>query len=402
MARLEDERMTLFDLGTRTEMRFAEYREPEFAYLNQSARPGVCELRANLEEWFQHFPYNSQADLRSRFRHSSNNQHFGAFFELYVHELLTKMDYTVVAHPVLADVSTHPDFLARNADGVEFYVEVTLAGIPAQTAQGATARTAQVYDILNRVDSPNFFLHLDVKGSPASPPPASKLRDGVQRWLATLDPDEISRKMQIDGLGSIPKFEWTHSGWEIVITPIAKTAEARSKTGIRPIGIVSPEAQWLRTDADLRAALEAKANKYGELKLPLLIAVNTLSAHCDDTDILNGLFGQEGIVFSLTQDGSIVKQSPTRKRNGFWFGPKGPRNLGVSGVLIVSNLNAWSMGVRTPELFHNPWPNYILNSDWWSMPQRIPDNETGLYSKLSGKAASEVLEIPNPWPPNWD
>src|SRR5882724_3242180 len=117
--------MTLFDIGTRTEMRFKGHSEPEFAYLNQSARPSVCELRAMLEEWFQHFPRTSQTDLRSRFRDFSNNQHSGAFFELYVHELLTRLGYTVIAHPVLADVSTHPDFLARNASGAEFYVEVT-------------------------------------------------------------------------------------------------------------------------------------------------------------------------------------------------------------------------------------------------------------------------------------
>ena len=394
--------MTLFDIGTRTEMRLAGYSEPEFAYLNQSARPSFCELRDILEGWFKHFPRNSQADLRSRFRHSSSNQHFGAFFELYVHELLTRSDYTVIAHPVLPDVTTHPDFLARNTNGAEFYVEVTLAGIPAQAAQGANARIAQVYDILDRMDSPNFFLHLDVEGAPASPPPASRLRGEVQRWLATLDPDEISRKMQIDGFDSIPKFEWAHSGWEIVITPIAKIAEARGKSGIRPIGAVAPEGQWLQTDADLKAVLEGKADKYGKLDLPLMIAVNFLSVHCNDTDILSGLLGQEGVTLSLAQDDSVLQQNPTRKQNGFWIGPQGPRNRGVSGVLIVSSLNEWSMGVRTPELFHNPWAKCILNSDWWPMPQRVPDNATGYYAKRSGRTAREVLGIPNPWPPTWD
>ncbi|MBZ5507267.1 MAG: hypothetical protein LAO78_17545 [Acidobacteriia bacterium] len=394
--------MTLFDLGTRTETRVKGHSEPEFTYLNQSARPSVYALRGILEEWFQHFPRAAQTDLRSRFRDSSNSQHYGAFFELYVHELLIRAGYAVVVHPVLDNVNTRPDFLARNPNGAEFYVEVTLAGIPAQAAQGADTRIAQVYDILDRMDSPNFFLHLDVEGSPASPPPASKLRGQLQRWLATLDPDEISRKMQIDGFDSIPKFTWRHSGWEIVITPIAKSVEARGKSGIRPIGAVSPEAQWLQTDADLKAALEVKANKYGEFEIPLLIAVNVLSVHCDDIDILNGLFGQEGIVCSLAQDGSIVEQSQTRKRNGFWYGPKGARNQTASGALIVSNLNEWSMGVLTPELFHNPWAKCILNSDWWPMPQRIPDNKTGYYSKHNGKTASEVLSIPAPWPLTWD
>jgi hypothetical protein len=394
--------MMLFDDGTRNEMRFKGYSEPDFAYLNLSGRPSVCALRPMLEEWFQHFPSSARADMRSRFRSASNSQHSGAFFELYIHELLISMDCTVTVHPVLVNARTHPDFLARHASGLEFYVEATLAGIPANAVQGADARIAQVYDVLERMDSPNFFLHLDVEGMPGSPPPASKLRHEVQQWLTTLDPDEIALKMQIDGFECIPKFEWEHAGWKIVIMPIAKSVHARGKPGIRPIGALSPEAQWLQTDQDLKAALEAKADKYGEMEIPLLIAVNLLSVHCDEVDLLNALFGQESVVLSFDPNGKVVEQKQKRKRNGFWVGPKGVRNQSVSGVLTVSNLNEWSMGVLTPELFHNPWATRVFNSDWWPMSQRIPNSSTGHYSKSEGKTAAEVLRIPKPWPPSWD
>jgi hypothetical protein len=394
--------MTLFDAGTRIEMRFKGYSEPDFAYLNLSGRPSVSALRPMLEEWFQHFPLNAQADMRSRFRSASNTQHQGAFFELYIHELLISMDCTVTVHPVLATASTHPDFLARHVSGVEFYVEATLAGIPANTTQGADARIAQVYDVLERMDSPNFFLHLDVEGSPSNPPPASKLRGKVQRWLTTLDPDQIASKMQANRFEEIPRFEWEYSGWKIVIMPIAKSIPNRGKPGIRPIGVICPEAEGLQTDRELKAALETKAYKYGELGIPLLIAVNVLSVHCDDVDLLNALLGQESLIVFFDQNDKIVKEKQQRKHNGFWFGSKGVRNQIVSGVLTASNLNEWSMGVLTPELFHNPWATRPFNSSWWPMSQRIPNNATRHYLKHEGKTAGEMLRVPNPWPPSWD
>ncbi|MGH9633646.1 MAG: hypothetical protein ACRD72_02300 [Candidatus Angelobacter sp.] len=198
--------MKLFDLGVRTDTRFKGHSESEFAYLNQSARPSVLALHTLLEDWFQHFPNASQADLRSRFRSPDDNQHAGAFFELYVHELLRKLEHEITVHPGLSGVSTHPDFLVRRSDGCQFFLEATLAGIPKKPEQGASARIAQVYDVLNRLDSPDFFLHVRVNGSPSSPPPAAKLRTDVGKWLRTLDVEEVSRAGQAGDFDRVPKF----------------------------------------------------------------------------------------------------------------------------------------------------------------------------------------------------
>lgn len=394
--------MTLFDSGERTSTRLKAYKESEFSYLNQSARPSVIALRPLLEGWFDHLPQDARSDLRSRFRSSDDNQHISAFFELYIHELLRKLGYDVTPHPILEGISTRPDFFARSTDGYQFYVEVTVAGIPHKTEQGADARIAQVYDVLNQMDSPDFFLYLSVHGAPSTPPPGARLRSDLTKWLRTLDLDGITTAGQSGTFDAVPKFRWDHEGWQITFTPIAKSPSARGKPGIRPIGVIMPEAQWLHADSDLKDALEAKAKKYGALQVPLVVAVNVLAMHCDDTDIFNALFGQEVITVSQKLDGGVTAERAERKRNGFWFGPAGPRNQTVSAVLIADGLNEWKMGVLTPELFHSPYATNPLNPDCWSVSQRIPNMTDRLYGKRSGRPAREVLGIPDPWPPNWD
>lgn len=101
------------------------YGEPVFDYYNRSARRDVAVIREILEGWFTRFPGSAQADVRQRFRPQIERQHQGAFFELYLHELLTRLEYRIEAHPEV-DEPTHPDFLLRKEDR-RFYLEATIA-----------------------------------------------------------------------------------------------------------------------------------------------------------------------------------------------------------------------------------------------------------------------------------
>ena len=394
--------MNLFDAGERTDTRYKRHSEPEFAYLNQSARPSVIALRSLLEEWYDRVPAVAQPDLRSRFRSNDDYSHASAFFELYLHELLRKLGYTLTVHPPVQGSGTHPDFLVSRNDGCEFYMEATLAGIPSKAEQGAQARIDQVYDVLDRMDSPDFFIRVALSGSPATPPPGSRLRGDVERWLRTVDLEAIASAGAAGDFHSLPRYSWNHEGWEIELMPIAKSPAARGKPGVRPLGMFSPEAQWLQTDADLKDALEAKAKKYGVLEVPFIIAVNFVGLHCDECDILNCLVGQESTVVSLDQNNNVVEERAERKRNGFWFGPSGPRNQGVSGVLVFPGLNEWNMAVLDPKLYHNPWATRPLSPDCWALSQRIPNTSVGRFENRPGRTAGEVLGLPDPWPPSWD
>ncbi|BCB78382.1 hypothetical protein GCM10022251_30340 [Phytohabitans flavus] len=61
----------------------------------------------------------------------------GAFFELYLHERLLRIGYTVTCHPVLEGTSRRPDFLAER-DGRSIYIEARSASAT-DVAVGAAA-----------------------------------------------------------------------------------------------------------------------------------------------------------------------------------------------------------------------------------------------------------------------
>ncbi|PYX76360.1 MAG: hypothetical protein DMG72_04975, partial [Acidobacteria bacterium] len=103
-------------------------------------------------------------------------------------------------------------------------------------------------------------------------------------------------------------------------------------------------AGFIAPDQDIRDSIESKAKKYGTLPLPLLVAVNVISDHCDEIDINNALFGSESFVVFQEPDGSLHEGPARRLPNGIWFGKDGHRNQLVSAVLISTNLDPYTSG----------------------------------------------------------
>ena len=288
--------MRLFDAGTRTGLRAAYKSEPTYDYYNQSARPGIAALRQILEDWFERIPVEAKAHLCARFQSPLEFNHQGAFFELYTHELFKRVGFELQLDPVAPESSTRPDFLVLKHSVPQFYLEATVAGLPSPAEQGAGARMAVVYDAINRVCSPNFFLKLDLRGAPKTPPATRKLRNDLSKWSAQQNPDVITRLYVEERYEDVPSFAWSHEGWELSIKPVPKSPKSRGRSGVRPIGIETQEGQWLNTQGVIKGAVERKSGKYGNLNLPFIIAVNVLENHCEDIDVMNALYGDECIV----------------------------------------------------------------------------------------------------------
>jgi hypothetical protein len=104
-------RLLLFDKIERLEERPKREREPTFDYYNSSARRPIAALRELLQTWFDAYPAFGKKDIQSRFRSRIDGQHKSAFWELYLHELFTRMKYRLKVHPVLKGSANHPDFL---------------------------------------------------------------------------------------------------------------------------------------------------------------------------------------------------------------------------------------------------------------------------------------------------
>jgi hypothetical protein len=392
----------LFDEVERTETRAKRERESSFLYLNSSARKPIAAAREVFELWFNGFPETGKADLRARFRSPIDAQHQSAFWELYLHELFSRLGFRLEVHPDVGGTPNHPDFLVYANDSPQFYLEAIVAGIPSSKEAGADARLAEVLDLVNKMEIRGWFLQVEYQGASDTQPSVKELRKKLDEWMNSLVEESIEATIKAEDWDSLPRFEWQHEGLTLSFTPSPRSPESAAKPDARPIGMIMGEPHQLNVDKDIRAAVLAKAKKYGTLPLPLIVAVNVLSEHCDEIDINNALFGTETVVFAENPVGGRFARPCRRLPDGVWFGTNGPRKTTVSAVLIGDRLDCYSCARRTPLLVHHPYPTHRLSFLSYPLPESIFDETTRTMSPKEGGAAKEILRLPDPWPPEGD
>ena len=88
----------------------------------------------------------------------------------------------VEIHPTVANVTANLDFLIKR-DGVpQFYLEATLA-MPAWDP-AAGRRLAELHDTLDRMNSPDYFLEFEYRGSPEGNIRGRALRERLEAMAA--------------------------------------------------------------------------------------------------------------------------------------------------------------------------------------------------------------------------
>lgn len=387
--------MKLFDEFERNYDGPSEYAEPKFTYYNRSARPDIVRIRVALEKWFIDYPDSEKKEFRERFRSTNDSHHSSAFFELVIYELLLHMGCLVEIHCVPSSVATRrPDFLVAPPDGNKFYMEAVLATDESNQKSAARARINAVYDAINRFDSPNFFIGMELKGEPKAQPSARNIKQFLTKKLQGLDADQITRQ-QIENPASIPRWRYEHDGWQIDFSPIPKSENLRGKPGVRPIGQWSTGMQEINVDVAIRDAITKKAGRYGELDLPYIIAVNVLSEWgADQITIMNALFGQDAMQFNCVGDKWVSK--PIRKPNGAWIHKSGPTNTRVSAALIFTGLYPHNIPGAIVHLYHNPWAAKPYSSILTCLPQGIIMGKN--IELREGQSLGAVLKMPANWP----
>jgi hypothetical protein len=185
----------VFDLMDRSDPSPSLHNESNAAFLNRVSGDYWDQVRELVEAWVDHYPAVARPDIVGRLR-SSNNRHFGgAFWELYLHESFLRNGFDVQVHPSAPSGSRVPDFLVSR--GEESYL-VEARAIFESLDAGAEARLRQVYDEINKVDDPNFFVDLDVYSVGPVALTAKTLRRTLESWLASLDPDRVEPLLDIE------------------------------------------------------------------------------------------------------------------------------------------------------------------------------------------------------------
>ena len=387
--------MSLFSDVARTDPSPAAHGDSHFQFLDRVSGPYWEQVRGLIEDWFSRHCPDAQADVRGRLRSKDDRQFNGAFFELYLHECLLRMGYAVTCHPKLEGTSRRPDFLAEK-DGASMYVEARSAS-SSDVSVGATARVNAVYESLDKLDSPNFFLWIDVAEQGAAPIGARALRRRLEKWLAGLDPEDYQLGNGVDGLDALPTVTHEDADWRIEFRPIPKSHEARGKEGVRPLGIFGGgRAGFVEDEKAIRDALSDKGSAYGALGAPFVVAVASSSLFVDDHDLLNALYGTEVIELSIAPDGTKSAMT-ARKPDGYWFAGDHWEHREVSAVLVVKQLHPAFVGTQRHTIWEHPDPEVaVAPLPMWRRSVVDADGHMGLSSRSGPRPTGSGLG--DPWP----
>jgi len=169
----------LFEDMQRTYIGDKEPRESIYTFLNRSARPEYERVRGVLEMWFRNIPETFRNALRTSFC-SGDQQHLGAFFEIYCHTLLKKQGFSVSLQEVVDQTNGNPvDFLVRASNIPLFYLEATVA-LDSEDTLKSQRHLHQLLEALNTLSEPFFQIILEVRQVSSY-----SLRGSRSKWTKT-------------------------------------------------------------------------------------------------------------------------------------------------------------------------------------------------------------------------
>jgi hypothetical protein len=376
--------MPLFDDIPRPDTDVPDQHEAAFAYLNRSGRPEAARVRQLLEDWLARYPAHGRDALIARLRSTIDDQHRGAFFELFVHELLLARAHRILEiEPKLPHTPKSPDFLVQAKEGHRLYLECVLATGRSQQEVATQARLNQALSALDRTPSPRHFLDLTVHGAPTAPISIKTMTKALRTWIAGLPDDDSA-------MDAAP-FQHTEHGATISLRAFPRRHPERAH---RAIGARFFPASQVTVDDDVKGALEKKASRYGALALPYVIAVNALGLFARDDAAVDALLGSPCMLREQTANGFTHRES--RNPDGVWCGPSGARRKGLSAVVSTEGVDAWNFAVRRGRLIRNPWATAQVPSFDLGMDDFQP--EDGRYRIIAGQSMGEIFGLPDGWP----
>jgi hypothetical protein len=375
---------SLFDDFERTNPAPAKHSEDSFSFLNRAAGSFWANVRDELERWFDGYPAAHEADLRQRFRSRRPDQHWGAWWELYLFRVLTALGFEVDVHPEIAGSPAHPDFRIRREGTLYLEATTVFSGI---VDEGRHAqREGWILDALNEGKSDNFFVwvHMDEVGMER--PTVREVVGPVEEWLNGLDPDVIEASRNAGG--ALPARIFPFRDWRVRLEALPKRPEGRGKHAHRLVGVGPMSIGFVNDREMIGKALDRKRRRHSKVDAPLILAVLGMSPALDQEDVGQALFGSEAMEIDT---GQLI-----RKPDGFWRGARGASATGVSAVLIGSDIQPW-FALRTwPRLWMNPWATQPLATDL-PFPRASVQAERLVFSEAT-QPPHEVLGLPAGWP----
>jgi hypothetical protein len=377
--------VNLFDDFERTDTSFQKETEGNFAFLNRAADPVWFSVRDELERWFAAYPHKDASDLRGRFRSSRHDQHWAAWWELYLHRVFDALGFDIDVHPTVARTTGRPDFALQRQDTIYVEAMTVFSGIVDEAR--SPDREAWLIDALNEVRTTDFFGFPTFERVGMERPSKAQVVRPVEKWLATLDADEVER-VKLAG-GGLPAQSFSIRDWRVHIVAFPRRGRGRHAKPVRRfIGIGPISAGFVDDRYRIGRALDAK-KKAGQTRVdgPLLLAVLGMSPVLDQEDVGQALFGSEA--FDLTTNRLV------RQPDGLWLTRRGV-SVGISGVLVGSAIQPWSVAQKWPRLWLNPWAEKPLREPFPFPSARVEEDEITFQDEK--QPPHEALGLPLNWP----
>ena len=371
----------LFDDVVRTYTEPALGSESHFHFYNRSALPAADRLREMLQRWIGRLPRDKQKDIVNRMRHQgtgsrANDRSFdSAFFELALHEFLLGTGAEVSVEPKIAGRT--PNFSAVEAhlfgDAQKFYIEALDISTAGNTELEVSWNEKRCEDILNEIESPDFYLHVEASGVLQSMPRKQALKGQFERLLDQVDYDVVLAQYgEAGNWEALPSTVFKHGDWELEGRLLPVSPSRRPKpTGNRFIGSSFGGAGRFDDVGKPRNRLEVKAKRYKHVPR-LIIAISEDEWGIRMNEVLFGTQTYTFYINSGPRDKSPVPEPhPSQRMDGFWCNSSRPQNQHVVGVLLFRTLYPHCVHRAQVTFYSNPYVDAAM--PFWT--RAIPHTE---------------------------
>ena len=366
-----------------------------YEYLDASGRREAEKVRATLDEWLTRYPTESRASLMARLRDVDEVGHNSAFFELFLHELLLRRGYTILAiEPPVPEVDTRPDYLVETPHGIQFYLEAAVVSGQALTDRGALKREADLLRALEEVRHPRFQISIQDLSAPDAAFRKASVQAEVRAWLNSLDTEHPPSQAEQDSDSSPWRMKLNVSGATPLLRAWARRRDAAPREPGQDLMYYGPPVRAVVPAAAIRRRAIEKAKRYGRaLDKPFYIALNSTQVIQQDVHFEDAFFGTVQYTFSLEDDS---EPRPSRLGDGVLLNGSGPRAFQVSGFLCFANVTPWQLGRSQARIIENPSAARPLTLTELGLP--ITRVEAQELVRLEGRSVASLLDLNTEWP----
>jgi len=381
--------MELFEKKDRTDNKPMNHIDNLYDFYDRSCFFSSSQIRDILNEWFERYPNSEKHELKTRFKFSFSS----TFYELFLHELFLMQGFVLEPHPDVVGSTKKPDFLVTG-NGIEFYLEAKESTDKTDADKSIDRRINSLYDNINKVCSPNFFIRIsDLILKSSKQTSSKKLIRFLELEISKCDPDIIFQYIQERGLDGSDPITYEDEDLKLIISLIPKSLDIRGDESIRPIGIYPIISTWGSSDNSIKSSIKKKATRYGLLDKPYLICINSTSdKFTDDTVVKSALFGSLQLVF--LSNSTKREQRWERALDGVFKNSIGPQLTRVSSVLIT-NVHTGNLHIAKHWLVKHPFAKNNIDINCFELSKIVVENNQ--IKEVDGKTIQEILEIPDDW-----